>query len=369
MREARYEAVVAGGGPAGSAAALALVRGGRRVLLLDDAPPGAFRVGEAIPPAARPLLRDLGVLHRVEGGGHLPCYGNLSAWGSPELHETDFIFDPNGHGWHLDRAGFDAALRDAARDAGAEVREGVKLAAAARTEDGWCLTLSSAEGTAEAACGWVVDATGRRSAIARRHGAARVAADGLVAFFTRFRPAEAGDRDARTLIEAVPDGWWYTALVPSGERVVAFLTDGDLAGRDVLTGEGFVARLAGTEHVRGVLERHGYAPCALPRGADAGSARLDRFTGPGWLAAGDAATSFDPLSSQGIMTALYTGMKAGQALSAHLTGDDGALAAYVARLEEIHRVYMQNRTTYYAHERRWPERSFWRRRLEPSAAG
>ncbi len=364
MREERYEAVVAGGGPAGSAAALVLVRGGRRVLLLDDAPPGAFRVGEAIPPAARPLLRDLGVLDRVEGGGHLPCYGNRSAWGSPELRETDFIFDPNGHGWHLDRARFDAALRDAARDAGAEVREGVKLTSAVREDAGWRLSVSSTEGTAEVACGWVVDATGRRSAIARRHGAVRVAADGLVAFFTRFRPATTGDQDARTLIEGVPDGWWYTALVPSGERVVAFLTDGDLTGRDVLTAEGFVARLAGTEHVQATLARHGYAPCAPPRGADAGSARLDRFTGEGWLAAGDAVISFDPLSSQGIMTALYTGMKAGQALAAVLSGDDGALEPYVARLEEIHRVYMENRTTYYAEERRWPESPFWRRRLE-----
>ena len=65
-----------------------------------------------------------------------------------------------------------------------------------------------------------------------------------------------------------------------------------------------------------------------PRGADAGSARLDRFVGDGWVAAGDAALSFDPLSSQGMLTALYTGMKAGQALSAHLAGDGGALEAY-----------------------------------------
>jgi flavin-dependent dehydrogenase len=101
---------------------------------------------------------------------------------------------------------------------------------------------------------------------------------------------------------------------------------------------------------------------ARPRGANAGSARLDRFVGDGWIAAGDAALSFDPLSSQGILTALYTGMRAGQALHAHLAGDETALAPYADRLEEIHRAYEQNRTVFYGFEQRWAQAPFWRRR-------
>jgi flavin-dependent dehydrogenase len=357
----RFEAVVAGGGPAGAAAALALARGGRRVLLLDDAPAGSARVGEALPPAVRPLLRELGVLDSVLADGHLPCHGNLSAWGSPALHATDFFFDLNGHGWHLDRARFDAALRDAARDAGAEVRTGTRLAGAEPdAAGGWRATLSDAE---EVRCGWLVDATGRRSAVARRRGAARLHDDRLVAFHARFRPARAGDRDGRTLIEAAPDGWWYTALLPSGERVVAFQTDADLADRPaLLTAEGFTRLLEGTEHVRAALGAFGFALHGRPRGADAGSARLDRFTGDGWLASGDAAVSFDPLSSQGIRTALYTGTLAGQALHARLGGDGDALDGYARRLEEIHAVYLRGRAEYYAYEGRWPDRPFWARR-------
>jgi len=34
-------------------------------------------------------------------------------------------------------------------------------------------------------------------------------------------------------------------------------------------------------------------------------------TGEGWLAAGDAALSLDPLSSQGLFKALYTGLAGG----------------------------------------------------------
>ena len=360
----RFEAVVAGGGPAGAAAALALARGGRRVLLLDDSPAGAFRVGEALPPAGRPLLRDLGVLDAFLADGHLPCHGNLSAWGSPALHATDFFFGLDGHGWHLDRARFDAGLRDAARRAGAELRDGTRLAAAEPDPaGGWRVALSGEGGPGEARCGWLVDATGRRAAVARRAGAARLHDDALVAFHARFRPAREGDRDGRTLVEAAPDGWWYTALVPSGERVVAFLTDADLADRaDLLSPHGFARRVEGTVHVRAALDAWGFAVHGRPRGADAGSARLDRFTGPGWVAAGDAAVSYDPLSSQGIRTALYTGMLAGRALHARLDGDGSALAGYAHRLREVHAAYLRSRAEFYAYETRWADRPFWTRR-------
>lgn len=363
----RFPVVVVGGGPAGAAAALTLARGGGRVLLLEEGRPGGFKVGEGLPPVGRPLLRELGVLERFLEAGHLPSYGNVSAWGSPGLKSLDFIFDPNGHGWHLDRARFDAALREAATAAGAEVRMGVKLAATERQGHGWCLRLVPAqaeEGEKVVGCDWLIDATGRRSAIARRYGAARLHDDALVAFFARFRPAVAGtDRDSRTMIEATPEGWWYAARVPSGERVVAWLTDADLADRaTLLSPEGFVSWLEGTQHLRTVLAAHGYTLQERPRGADAGSARLERFVGDGWLAAGDAALSFDPLSSQGILNALYTGMRAGRALAAHLSGEERALEGYVALLERIHQTYQRNRTSFYGDEQRWVDRPFWARR-------
>jgi flavin-dependent dehydrogenase len=363
-RPERFAAVVAGGGPAGAAAALVLARAGRRVLLLDEPPAHAFRIGESLPPAARPLLRDLGLLDGFLADGHLACYGNLSSWGSPALRSTDFLFDPNGHGWHLDRARFDARLRDEARAAGAEVRSGVRVANAEAAGGGWKISWADGSASGEVRCDGVVDASGRRCAVARRHGAIRRHHDALVSFYARFRPVAGTDRDGRTLIESTPEGWWYTALVPSGERVVAYQTDADLADRSaLLSADGFAAALDGTEHVRAVLSAHGHALVDRPRGADAGSARLDRFVdGRGWLAAGDAALAFDPLSSQGLLNALYTGMKAGWALHAHCNGDGEALALYAGRLEEIHRAYQHNRTTYYGEEGRWADRPFWRRR-------
>jgi flavin-dependent dehydrogenase len=356
---ARYAAVVAGGGPAGAAAALALARADRPVLLVDPAR-ATPTVGEALPPVGRALLGELGLLDGFLRQEHAPSHGNTSAWGGPELATHDFLFGLHGHGWHLDRARFDAGLRAAAGEAGAELSMG-RVDGAERAGDGWTVRIARDGAVRKVACGWVVDATGRSASLARRHGGARLRHDRLVAVHARFRPLRDADGDGRTLVEAAPDGWWYAALLPTGERVAAYLSDAGAAGvRALLEPGAFLAALARTDHVRAVLA--GYTLASPPRGADAGSARLASPVGDGWIAAGDAALSFDPLSSHGILNALHTGTLAGGAVHAHLSGDGSAVDAYARHVDAVHAAYRRHLAAYYGIERRWPTHPFWSRR-------
>jgi 2-polyprenyl-6-methoxyphenol hydroxylase-like FAD-dependent oxidoreductase len=366
---AAYDVAIVGGGPAGATAALVLALASRRVLLLDKSKASDFKIGEGLPPAAMPLLRDLGLWERFVAEEHLPSYGNLSAWGSPFLQSTDFIFDPNGHGWHLDRARFDAFLRDQAREAGAYVRDATSLLGH-EWDPGvglWRLSLPGAGGKSQMRCRLLIDASGRRCVVARRQGVRRLADDALTAVYAVFQ--QAGDarnpaQDSRTLLEAAPDGWWYTARLPSDRRVAVYHSDADLLPTStLLTPGGFMALLDRTAHVRDCLTAHGYTMQAPPKATPTQSARLERFSGEGWLAVGDAALSFDPLSSQGIMTALFAGMAAGYGVHAHLSGDPQALDLYSARLRTIYEAYLNNRLLYYRYEGRWRDRPFWRRRL------
>jgi flavin-dependent dehydrogenase len=349
------DALVAGGGPAGSAAALVLARAGRRVMLVESsADREGLKVGESLPPAARPLLADLGLLERLEDDRHLRSYGTSAAWGSRRLVETDFVFDPNGHGWHLDRRRFDHTLRRAAAAAGAEVRSGAVVRVDGRTDDGWRVRLNDG---AELPARTLVDATGRRASLARGLGARRERHDRLVGVFGS-APAIAGDADARTLVEAAPDGWWYTALVPGRRRVAVLMTDADLVPPGARTPAGFAAALAMTEHV---ALRVAAGPIET-RTEPAHGSRLRPCCGDGWVAVGDAALAVDPLSSQGLMTALYTGAAGACATDARLRGDRDALARYADRVGAIGAAYARNRREAYLAETRWPGRRFWERR-------
>ena len=69
------------------------------------------------------------------------------------------------------------------------------------------------------------------------------------------------------------------------------------------------------------------------------------------IAVGDAALAFDPLSSQGIHTALYTGLAAASTADRLLAGDDTASLEYAAALKAIWRRYVRDLAAYYGLER------------------
>src|SRR6185369_1865372 len=86
--------------------------------------------------------------------------------------------------------------------------------------------------------------------------------------------------------------------------------------------------------------------------------------GDRWLAVGDAACTFDPLSSQGVMKALRSGIDAAEAIRRHLSGDARALSVYADRVATAYDDYLDTRSAYYAMEQRWPDAPFWRHRHE-----
>lgn len=348
-----------GAGPAGAATARAAARAGLSVLLAGARPGEGFRVGESLVPAARNLLEALGVWEAFQADGHRPCYGNLSAWGGPDLAETDFIRSPWGPGWHLDRARFDALLVRQAEEAGAEVWQNARVKAVERTGASWELTFDTADGPRAVGCTWLVDATGRTRRLAGELGIEALVEDRLLAFWLLFRAAPDAwdaDEESRTLVEAAPEGWFHTALLPSGERIVTLFADaGSAWAAQARTQAGFLELLREAPHIAGWLERHGYLPAGEPRATDARSSRLARFSGDGWLVVGDAACAFDPLSSQGLYFALYSGLKAGEALA---RDGDG----YDARIGAVWEAFLAGRREIYRAEGRWREHPFWLRR-------
>jgi flavin-dependent dehydrogenase len=99
--------------------------------------------------------------------------------------------------------------------------------------------------------------------------------------------------------------------------------------------------------------------------AAANTSRLTSVVGPDWLAAGDAAVSFDPLSSQGIMIALESALDAANAIA---EGGDAALSRYASIITDRYRQDLVERARSYSAERRWPDAPFWHRRhLHPGS--
>ncbi|HEX7773912.1 MAG TPA: monooxygenase, partial [Pyrinomonadaceae bacterium] len=70
----------------------------------------------------------------------------------------------------------------------------------------------------------------------------------------------------------------------------------------------------------------------------------------------------DPLSSQGLFNALFTGLAAAEAVDSHLRGNQLSLTQYHHITRAIFEAYQQKLTATYAAEKRWPDAPFWQRR-------
>jgi flavin-dependent dehydrogenase len=359
---ARYDVAIVGAGPAGSAAAITLRQRypAISVALLEGSQFDTPRLGEILSPAAAGLLAQLGVAGAVEESFRR-VYGAAVSWGRPVLAQSPHLFAFHGPGWHVDRARFDALLARQAEQNGANVRCGARVGRVEREAEGWRFQLGF--GTLEAR--FAIDATGRAAILARAAGARIVGVDRLTAFSCFLEAAR--DDDPLTTIEAVENGWWYSGALDDGSRVMAFLTDADI---------GRALQLAVRDHWLNQLRqtiflRRAEGPILHgPIVRSAMSQHAEPVCGSDWLAGGDAAMALDPLSGQGIVAALRSGIFAAYAAGDWLSRGDGAgLARCRLFADRTRRGYSRSQAAYYAEERRWSECEFWKRRLRPAAAG
>lgn len=123
MSAHRSDVIVVGGGPGGSATAALFARAGWDVRLLERSAFPRFKAcGDFLSPEGTRILRRLEVEEAVCRAGARRLRGLLvSTRGEPALR-ADFDGE-HAFGYALERSAFDAALRDGARRAGADVLE------------------------------------------------------------------------------------------------------------------------------------------------------------------------------------------------------------------------------------------------------
>lgn len=305
------DVLVAGGGPAGVAAAIALAERGVDILVVDPgvANPAHSRC-EMLPASANAILVRLGLDRVLEQSTALD--GVISLWGSERpVNHAAAAPGLRAHGWSVDRAVLQAALceRVAQRDVD-ECRGRVDGVQGRPGE--WIVSLGNGR---HKRARYLIDATGRPAAVARRLGARSVFGPPLVArVWSVCEPVM-----PCLLAEAHPDGWSYALPRPAGGGSVGYLT----------TSMGRRFRRLSHDPIKPcgrLVPEPGGEPFPTP--VDSRSMRLHPAAAPGWLATGDAAAAFDPVASQGLFNALSAGFFAGNAAADSLDRDQDAVDIY-----------------------------------------
>jgi flavin-dependent dehydrogenase len=371
MLPANCDVAIVGAGPAGAATALGLHRlaPSLSVALLDADVRQRPLIEEALGLEVRPVLERLGLWEAFLATEPRASQGVLAAWGDSRLVARPLPFARPG--WRVARPGLAHLLHDEARRRGVAVARETRLVDVdARDDGGWGLSLEAGGEKRALAARFVVDASGRRAAVARRLGARKVRFDRLVAaIVVASHPAALG-LDADALVEAQELGFWYLAPCSDGALMAAFVTDADLArehrlGEETAWHAAFQASAAG----RCCQERLGGGPGGPPSIRALDCHALDLVAGEGWLAVGSAAASPDFLSSQGLVDALEAGARAAAAITAQLAGRTSGLRRYQAHAGRWLESHLESRRTTYGAERRWEDAAFWARRQDRASVG
>jgi geranylgeranyl reductase family protein len=306
-----YDAIVVGGGPAGSTTAYRLAEQGASVLLADkavfprDKPCGGgmtLRAVRQCPVDPTPVVEEL--VDQVE---------IRFRYGASVVHKASQPVV-----WMTQRSRLDKFLLDAARERGVEVREGVRVS----VEPGNTVTLGARERVSGET---IVGADGANGITARAVGLGEgitygVAYEGNVKY-----PTLARERYARRLVLELAD-------IPGGYAWVFPKGDHANVGVGGWQSEGPKLR----EHLRRACEAHGLDPDELEelRGHRLPLRRHGtRIAGERSLLVGDAAGLIDPVSGDGMYECFVSSRLAAASILDLLAGRTSTLAPYAGAVD------------------------------------
>jgi flavin-dependent dehydrogenase len=330
MVEARgtdYDAIVIGGGPAGSSYAITLARSGHSVLLLDREKFPRFHIGESLLTYTADVLDQLGVLDRVSEAGFVVKRGIELTGTAGTFRRLDLAqIGDDYRTWtvHVERAHFDKILLDAAaEEPGATVLQEARVTKLAFSGERIAGVEYSHRGQQHSATArFVVDASGRAGVIARALKLRKT--DNQLKMAAIFKhlggldesnnPATEGDIQ----LGLHADGWLWAIPIRPDVISIGVMAPADTlraARPEELFNEHLqripriCERIKGTHVVRDLTGENNF------------EYHCDVLAGQGYFVIGDAGCFTDPVFSGGVLLALVTGRRAAEETASILAGE------------------------------------------------
>jgi len=332
---------------------------GYPVVLVEKSVFPRQHIGESLPGSILPLLEALQIRSRIEDEGFLRTKAVLICWAdAPEVRQID-----GPPGFQVDRSCFDMIMLQASKDAGAQVFQPAHAIHIARnSRERWSMVISHVDGNhVYVDCDFLIDASGRSAALGGRRSLIGAPTLALYAYWkcTALEGPE-------TRVEAGVAEWFWGAPLPQGLFNATVLIDRSRYKEgvdDAGSTERFYDQLIGSsELLRFCLTG---IRTSRVKVCDATCHSDDLPIVNGLIKVGEAAFTIDPLSSQGVQTAIGCGLHGAAVVHTMLVRPENTAIAQQFYLERQRRSVEFHRRaagSMYANALRKFPTDFWSRR-------
>jgi flavin-dependent dehydrogenase len=351
---------VIGGGPAGAAVARRLRQLGHSIIVIERQTFPRCHVGESLLGEVLPLLEVLGVRSEIENAGFLRPRSTIIRW-TKDLELRPTVGERH---FQVDRGRFDQLLLNSCQQAGAEILQPARVLGLKRNnEGGWRIIAHGNNTRVTIDSRFLVDASGRSGVLPRVRHRSSEKTLAMYAYWLGV-PCEGSE----TRIEAGEDEWYWGAPLPNGEINASVFIDIDRyraavaqsGSRDTF----YESLLARSKLLAVCLKGSRVGPvrvcdatqsfAGVPATADA-------------ISIGEAAFSIDPLSSQGVQTAIGSALHAAAVINTIIRHpEDSALAIefYCQRQRDSVKLHSTAATRFYAEASQYRTGAYWQRRAQ-----
>ena len=357
-----FAVIIIGGGPAGIAAGLTLNSRNVSTVIVEANQDINKKLGECIPPNAYPLFQKIGLDALLTNEKHHIYYGNKSAWGNNLLQEKIFLFEKHHKGILLNRDFFENQMRDVSKQNQMNWLMGYTLHTIEKEETITRVVLKSKTDTITLFCSYIIDATGRKASVCRKIGIEKKELDQLASLNFKYKIKKPIPFFVYTA--SFEKGWIYVSPSEEDSVTVMIFTDLDLIPSKNEEKDFILDIINNSQLAEEVFQSTLiYEDIYDLKTRVANTTYLDKPFGENWVAIGDAAYSFDPLSSYGITSALAAGYYGGHALANTILKEEEALDVYQYIMENAFNNYKIQLQEQYTLENRWINSIFWKRRV------
>ena len=349
------QVIIAGKGIAGLVLSSQLDKHGiDHVLLFRKEGQSPISLGETIPPSAMPLLHNTGLFELFEQTAYSKTSGYHSIWGSDLVIDHHFYQEsPTAHGFKINKAALIEQLTELQQHRLQEVKSFKEVSLGASVQ----VNAVTHQGELEMSGRMMVDATGKKRAVLKLLNVPVKVRDQQIAFSTHLPGKYFEQLPYGVFMESFMCGWGIVSALDEETNVMTLYTAAGQADHTLYRDfESWPQLLKNTKGLKYYLPDAQAGNPSKIIGYDASTVLAERVAGQQWLAIGDAAMSFDPLSSHGITNAIWTANRAASLIKDAVQNNTAPdYNDYQRQIHELFTGYAKVRTQLYQQKHEWEQ--------------